>query len=141
MGRRRSTYYLQSGPSIIYCDRIDRGHLNNNRKSFRGSYRPRSEDRGVRKANMIICMHAYLGMVQGDPTAPRCWRACIIMFLCIIRSPSVSTFTCREDVSGRNNENTEGVQKCQKSHLHTYKLYKQMLCVLEGMYMMVINRF
>ena len=86
-----------------------------------------------------MCMHAYLGIVQSDPTAPRCWRACMTMFLCILRSPSIGIFTCREDVSGSNDRNTERVRKCHKPHLHTYKAHGKMLCRSGIMYMVVSN--
>lgn len=127
MGRRRSTYYLQSDPFITYCNCIDRGRLNSHRKSFSGSYGPRSEDRGVRKANMILNMHKCL---PGHGTGRSCcWRACIIMFLCIIRSPSVCIFTSREDLSGRNNKNTGGGSENVKNRTCIHINFTNKCCV------------
>ena len=75
VGRRRSTYYIWSDPPIRSPDGIGRKLLNSCGMNARGSYRPRSDGRKVKKANVRISMNAYLDIEQSDSTMSCCWWA------------------------------------------------------------------
>ena len=111
MGRRRSTYQIWSDLPIISPDGIDRKTLNSCKMNARGSYRCRSDDRRVKKVNVIIFMLAYLDIEQCNPTVSCCWQAWFPILPCIFRSPSIGSSTCRVNGSSRNDKYEEGVQK------------------------------